>query len=130
VPSASSLLLEKYIASVDYTVHFFPVGHIGMYVSGKVQKDLPLTIGTFNYWKFVKDANVKVTSSIDCYSFFEKSLVIYQIDTPKSPLLREINKCLKSQPETFKNLLYLVKRQGKPYRWYWFSSSQSNLHSY
>jgi polyhydroxyalkanoate synthase len=47
VPSASSLVLEKYIASVDYTLHFFPVGHIGMYVSGKVQKDLPLTIGNW-----------------------------------------------------------------------------------
>lgn len=47
MPSASSLVLEKYIASVDYTLHFFPVGHIGMYVSGKVQKDLPLTIGNW-----------------------------------------------------------------------------------
>ncbi|WP_338027152.1 hypothetical protein [Trichormus azollae] len=47
VPSASSLALKKYIASVDYTVHSFPVGHIGMYVSSKVQKDLPLTIGNW-----------------------------------------------------------------------------------
>ncbi|MBD2531960.1 class III poly(R)-hydroxyalkanoic acid synthase subunit PhaC [Nostoc flagelliforme FACHB-838] len=41
---ASSLALEKYVGSVDYTVRSFPVGHIGMYVSGKVQKDLPPTI--------------------------------------------------------------------------------------
>jgi|GEM_PF-90292 len=41
---ASSLALEKYIASVDYTVRSFPVGHIGMYVSSKVQKSLPPTI--------------------------------------------------------------------------------------
>ncbi|MBD2566429.1 class III poly(R)-hydroxyalkanoic acid synthase subunit PhaC [Anabaena lutea FACHB-196] len=47
VPPASSLALEKYIASTDYTVHCFPIGHIGMYVSSKVQKDLPLTIGNW-----------------------------------------------------------------------------------
>lgn len=47
VPPTSSLALEKYIASGDYTVHSFPVGHIGMYVSSKVQKDLPLTIGNW-----------------------------------------------------------------------------------
>ena len=41
---ASSLALEKYVASDDYTVRSFPVGHIGMYVSSKVQKDLPPTI--------------------------------------------------------------------------------------
>ncbi|MBD1880929.1 MULTISPECIES: class III poly(R)-hydroxyalkanoic acid synthase subunit PhaC [unclassified Coleofasciculus] len=44
VPSASSLALEKYIGSEDYTVRSFPVGHIGMYVSSKVQRDLPPTI--------------------------------------------------------------------------------------
>jgi polyhydroxyalkanoate synthase len=41
---ASSLALEKYVGSDDYTVRSFPVGHIGMYVSSKVQKDLPPTI--------------------------------------------------------------------------------------
>ncbi|MFN6473832.1 MAG: class III poly(R)-hydroxyalkanoic acid synthase subunit PhaC [Nostoc sp. SerVER01] len=41
---ASSLALEKYIGSVDYTVRSFSVGHIGIYVSSKVQKDLPPTI--------------------------------------------------------------------------------------
>jgi len=41
VPPASSKALEKYIGTKDYTSRSFPVGHIGMYVSGKVQKDLP-----------------------------------------------------------------------------------------
>jgi polyhydroxyalkanoate synthase len=41
VPPASSLALERYVGTDDYTVRSFPVGHIGMYVSGKVQKDLP-----------------------------------------------------------------------------------------
>ena len=44
VPPASSLALEKYIGSQDYTVRSFPVGHIGMYVSSKVQGVLPPTI--------------------------------------------------------------------------------------
>ncbi|MBD1927353.1 class III poly(R)-hydroxyalkanoic acid synthase subunit PhaC [Trichocoleus sp. FACHB-90] len=44
VPPASSLALEKYIGSEDYTVRSFPVGHIGMYVSSKVQRNLPPTI--------------------------------------------------------------------------------------
>jgi polyhydroxyalkanoate synthase len=44
VPPASSLALEKYVGASDYTAQGFPVGHIGMYVSGKVQRDLPPTI--------------------------------------------------------------------------------------
>jgi len=44
VPAASSLALKTYIASEDYTLHSFPVGHIGMYVSSKVQRNLPPTI--------------------------------------------------------------------------------------
>ena len=41
VPPASSRALEGAISSDDYTEANFPVGHIGMYVSGKVQRDLP-----------------------------------------------------------------------------------------
>ncbi len=41
VPPASSIALERYAGSKDYTAQSFPVGHIGMYVSGKVQRDLP-----------------------------------------------------------------------------------------
>jgi polyhydroxyalkanoate synthase subunit PhaC len=44
VHPASSLALKDYVTSQDYTVKSFPVGHIGMYVSGRVQKDLPPTI--------------------------------------------------------------------------------------
>jgi len=44
VPPASSLALEQYVGSEDYTVRSFPVGHIGMYVSSKVQRELPPTI--------------------------------------------------------------------------------------
>ena len=47
VPPASSLALEKSLQSQDYTVLSFPVGHIGMYVSGKVQRDLPPAIATW-----------------------------------------------------------------------------------
>jgi polyhydroxyalkanoate synthase len=44
VPPASSLALKKYVGTKDYTARSFPTGHIGMYVSGKVQRDLPPTI--------------------------------------------------------------------------------------
>jgi polyhydroxyalkanoate synthase len=44
VPPASSMPLQRYVGTNDYTVRSFPVGHIGMYVSGKVQRDLPPTI--------------------------------------------------------------------------------------
>jgi polyhydroxyalkanoate synthase subunit PhaC len=44
VEPASSTALENYIGSSDVTVRSFPVGHIGMYVSGKTQKLLPATI--------------------------------------------------------------------------------------
>ncbi len=41
----SSLALGDYLPeNSDYTVKSFPVGHIGMYVSGKVQRDLPPAI--------------------------------------------------------------------------------------
>jgi polyhydroxyalkanoate synthase len=41
VPPASSMALSEYVGTKDYTAKSFPVGHIGMYVSGKVQRDLP-----------------------------------------------------------------------------------------
>ena len=44
VPPASSLALKKYVGSKDYSELAYPVGHIGMYVSGKVQNDLPPAI--------------------------------------------------------------------------------------
>jgi polyhydroxyalkanoate synthase len=47
VPPPSSLALEKFCANRHYTVLSFPTGHIGMYVSGKVQRDLPPAIATW-----------------------------------------------------------------------------------
>lgn len=47
VPPASSRALEKYVGSKDYTVVPFPVGHIGMYVSAKAQRDLGPTIANW-----------------------------------------------------------------------------------
>lgn len=47
VPPASSLALERYVGAADYTVRGFPAGHIGMYVSGKVQRDLPPMIASW-----------------------------------------------------------------------------------
>jgi polyhydroxyalkanoate synthase len=44
VPPPSSLALGEYIGTSDYTVAGYPTGHIGMYVSGKVQGTLPNTI--------------------------------------------------------------------------------------
>jgi polyhydroxyalkanoate synthase len=44
VPPASSIALKDYVGTQDYSVLSYPVGHIGMYVSGKVQKDLPPAI--------------------------------------------------------------------------------------
>ncbi|MGC9196087.1 MAG: class III poly(R)-hydroxyalkanoic acid synthase subunit PhaC [Syntrophobacteraceae bacterium] len=44
VPPASSLALKDCIGSKDYSVMSYPVGHIGMYVSAKVQRDLPPAI--------------------------------------------------------------------------------------
>lgn len=47
VPPKSTLALGEHIGSKDYTVKSFPVGHIGMYVSGKVQQTLPPTIASW-----------------------------------------------------------------------------------
>lgn len=44
VPPASSIALHQYVGSEDYTVRAFPVGHIGLYVSNKVQQELPVTL--------------------------------------------------------------------------------------
>lgn len=44
VEPASSAALGTYVGSTDVTVRSFPVGHIGMYVSGKTQQRLPATI--------------------------------------------------------------------------------------
>ncbi len=43
----SSMALKQYIGSEDYTERSFPTGHIGMYVSSKVQRDLPPAIANW-----------------------------------------------------------------------------------
>lgn len=47
VPPKSSIALQQYIGSEDYTVRSFTTGHIGMYVSSKVQRDLPPAIANW-----------------------------------------------------------------------------------
>jgi polyhydroxyalkanoate synthase len=44
VTPASTVALERYVGSDDYRTLSYPVGHIGLYVSGKVQRDLPVRI--------------------------------------------------------------------------------------
>jgi polyhydroxyalkanoate synthase len=41
VPPVSSQALADHVGTDDYTRESFPVGHIGMYVSSKVQGTLP-----------------------------------------------------------------------------------------
>ncbi len=47
VPPPSSKALGDYVGSKDYTPMGFPVGHIGMYVSGKAQRDLAPAIANW-----------------------------------------------------------------------------------
>ena len=44
VPPPCSTALEHHLGTDDYTARSFPVGHIGMYVSGRVQRTLPPAI--------------------------------------------------------------------------------------
>jgi polyhydroxyalkanoate synthase len=41
IPPETSAPLGRYVGSTDYTSLTYPVGHIGMYVSGKVPRELP-----------------------------------------------------------------------------------------
>lgn len=45
VPPDSSRALDELLGTRDYTVRGFRTGHIGMYVSSKVQRDLPELVG-------------------------------------------------------------------------------------
>jgi len=49
VPPPSSQALKQYVGANDYTEAPFPVGHIGMYVSGRAQRDLAPAIA--NWYK-------------------------------------------------------------------------------
>jgi len=44
VPPDASRALEKNLGTKDYTAYEFQGGHIGIYVSGKAQKDIPPTV--------------------------------------------------------------------------------------
>jgi polyhydroxyalkanoate synthase len=44
VPPESSIALEKHVGTKDYTAIAFPGGHIGIYVSGRSQKEVPPAI--------------------------------------------------------------------------------------
>lgn len=50
VPPSSSKPLAQYVGSKDVTTKAFPVGHIGLYVSSKTQKDLAPLVGNW-LWK-------------------------------------------------------------------------------
>lgn len=45
IPPASSTPLGEHVGTDDYTARSFDVGHIGMYVSGRVQRELPSAVG-------------------------------------------------------------------------------------
>jgi len=47
VPPPSTIALGEHVGTSDYTLCAFPVGHIGMYVSGKAQRDLAPTIANW-----------------------------------------------------------------------------------
>ncbi len=62
VPPPSSQALREYVGTDDYTEQSFPVGHIGMYVSGKVQRDLPPRIVQWLKERAVERSNVVAQS--------------------------------------------------------------------
>jgi polyhydroxyalkanoate synthase subunit PhaC len=45
VPPAASAALERVVGSDDYTAHEFDLGHIGMYISARAQREVPAMIG-------------------------------------------------------------------------------------
>jgi len=47
VPPASSLALEKHVGTKDYQTFTFKGGHIGIYVSGRAQKEIPPAVANW-----------------------------------------------------------------------------------
>lgn len=47
VPPAASTILRELVATEDYSDYAFRGGHIGIYVSGRAQKDLPAAIASW-----------------------------------------------------------------------------------
>ena len=44
VPNAASIPLKDLVGSKDYTAKAFPTGHIGMFVSGRSQREVAPTV--------------------------------------------------------------------------------------
>jgi polyhydroxyalkanoate synthase len=44
VPPAASIALERHVGTQDYTAFAFKGGHIGIYVSGRAQKEIPSAV--------------------------------------------------------------------------------------
>jgi polyhydroxyalkanoate synthase len=47
VPPSASRPLEKYVGTKDYTTFEFKGGHIGIYVSGRAQREIPPTVAAW-----------------------------------------------------------------------------------
>ncbi len=47
VPPAASIVLKDLVTASDYSTYAFNGGHIGIYVSGRAQKDLPAAVATW-----------------------------------------------------------------------------------
>jgi polyhydroxyalkanoate synthase len=47
VPPSASKPLEQLVGSRDYTSYAFPGGHIGVYVSGAAQREIPERIANW-----------------------------------------------------------------------------------
>ena len=47
VPPSASVALKRHVGTTDYTELAFPGGHIGIYVSGRAQKEVPPAIGAW-----------------------------------------------------------------------------------
>jgi polyhydroxyalkanoate synthase subunit PhaC len=53
VPPSASKPMQRLVGSPDYSAHEFMGGHIGIYVSGSAQRDIPERIAT---WLRERDA--------------------------------------------------------------------------
>jgi polyhydroxyalkanoate synthase len=57
VPPAASTAIEGITGSTDYSSYAFPGGHIGIYVSGAAQREVPNRIAQ---WLRDRDASEKM----------------------------------------------------------------------
>jgi polyhydroxyalkanoate synthase len=47
VPPDASLALQRLVGSADYTALEFDLGHIGMYISARAQREVPAAIANW-----------------------------------------------------------------------------------